>query len=231
MKILLYLSLLLCLMQACSQPTFNNKEKQEAIDALNNKENILTRYYCDSTEIEGGKFIACLFNESDSLYIINPNNDTSIISVEDGGPEFRDFNKDGYEDLYIGYNSNVPGVEDLALYNVKTKSFDLIDDLKLFPASIKIEGTDYYYSYHRSGCADMNWDSDLFYIEDNKTIKIGNIEGIGCDDEKPKVSISSIKGDSVLLIETLAIDTIYSYKDFKWGFIKEYWSRNYKGFI
>gem|GEM_PF-5245252 len=32
------------------------------------------------------------------------------------------------------------------------------------PPPQRINGTHYFYSYHKSGCADMDWDSDLFYI-------------------------------------------------------------------
>ena len=80
----------------------------------------------------------------------------------------------------------------------------------------------------------MNWDSDLFYIDNFKAIRIGNIAGRQCDNrdgEKDAVYIHKVYGDKEKLFKTLPIDTIGKYKDFKWGFIKEYWTKNYKLFL
>lgn len=187
-------------------------------------------YYCDSTIINGIKFKACTKKENGKLFVIKKERDTIEFPVENGGPEFLDFNKDGYDDLYIHYITNVPNVHDVALYNPKNNRFELVDNLQSYPSPKKLTGTQYYYSYHRSGCADMNWDSDLFYIQKNKTIKIGNIEGSGCGDEKQGISIYSIRGDTRKLVDTFPIDTIGGYEKFKWGFIEDYWKNNINKF-
>jgi hypothetical protein len=108
----------------------------------------------------------------------------------------------------------------------------MIKEFPNYPDPQKLKGTNLYYSYHRSGCADMNWDSDLFKIVNNKIIKIGNISGLGCErDEKLGVFISRIKGAKELQIKKYPISEIEKYKDYKWGFIKQYWTRNYQKFL
>ncbi|RZL18590.1 MAG: hypothetical protein EOO96_26960 [Pedobacter sp.] len=82
---------------------------------------------------------------------------------------FVDYNGDGYKDILIEYMTNIPGVKDLLLYDVANKTFKKVLDFQDYPSTQRLVHTKYYYSYHRSGCADLNWDSDLFYIENYKT--------------------------------------------------------------
>jgi len=128
--------------------------------------------------------------------------------------------------------ANVPGIADLIVYDIKNQKFVQVENFSKFPDSRPITETKYFYSYHRSGCADMDWDSDLFYIENFKTIKIGNISGRECENTivKDGIYIYSITGENKKLIKTMPIGTINKYKDYKWGFIKDYWSKNYKLF-
>lgn len=146
--------------------------------------------------------------------------------------EFADFDKDGMKDLMVNYMSNIPGVQDFVKYDAKSKIFRLIENFTKYPASKPIEGTKYFYSYRRSGCADMNWDSDLFYIEDFETVKIGNISGRECNDTgiNDGIYIYKFQADKKHLVETMPIDTIDKYQDNKWGFIADYWTREYDKF-
>ncbi|MCF1193123.1 hypothetical protein LRR18_16160 [Mangrovimonas sp. AS39] len=157
-----------------------------------------------------------------------------VFKIENSYPniEFIDFDNDGNKDLMISYISNVPGIQDFVKYDSKGKSFKLIENFPKYPDSKPIKGTKYFYSYHRSGCADMNWDSDLFYIEDFKTIKIGNISGRECNNEgiDDGIYIYKIRVDNKDLIETLPIDTINKFQDYKWGFIADYWTKKYNEF-
>lgn len=145
--------------------------------------------------------------------------------------KFTDFNEDGYKDLLVEYISNVPGVCELLLYDKRTKKFVQVKDFPDYPAPEKLNGTSLYYSYHRSGCADSNWDSDLFKIINNKIIKIGNISGMDCGGKEVGVFISKIKGTKERLIKKYPIKEIEKYKNYKWGFIEQYWKRNYRKFI
>ena len=147
--------------------------------------------------------------------------------------EFKDFNKDGYKDIYLGKSGNIPERFDLLLYAPTTKSFRQVKDFENFPAPENISGTKYFYSYHKSGCADMNWDSDLFYIKGFETIKLANISGRECENSgvKDGLYISKFRGNEKNLVKTLPIDTVHKFNDAKWGFIKKYWTENYKHFL
>jgi hypothetical protein len=192
-----------------------------------------TLLHVDTALIFGEKYTA-IYTSKDTLYVLNMKADT-ILKVADLHPnfEFGDFNGDGLKDIRIHYMSNVPAIQDLLLYDKSTKNFKLVDKFSNFPDPKPLEGTKYYYSYHRSGCADMNWDSDLFYIENYKAIRIGNIAGYECEnrDVKDGIYIHRVQGDKETLVEKKPIGTIEKYDDYKWGFIKAYWTKNYKRFL
>ncbi|MFD1257473.1 hypothetical protein ACFQ3S_11760 [Mucilaginibacter terrae] len=173
-------------------------------------------------------------NSAYSLFILNQKRDTIYQdSVYSPHQQFVDFNNDGYKDILIEYMTNVPGITDVLIYDKDNHTFKKVIDLQKFPGSKRIPHSNYYYSYHRSGCADMNWDSDLFYIKNYRTIRIGNISGRQCHDERFKdgIYINQIVGDKKIKIVELPINTIKNYKDYKWGFINQYWKRNYREFL
>jgi hypothetical protein len=99
-----------------------------------------------------------------------------------------------------------------------------------FPAAERIPATHYYYSYHHSGCADQNWDSDLFYIRDFQAVRLGNISGVGCptdDRQKGAIYVHKIRDSNQILVKKIPISIISRYRKNKWGFIKQYWHKNY----
>jgi hypothetical protein len=191
----------------------------------------------DTATVMGEKFKA-VYKTDEFLYIYDSNNKL----VYGGKPyypdiEFIDFNNDGYKDVMIHYPSgNVSGVSDLILFDSNTKLFKRVSNLTSYPDPKPICGTKYYYSYRRSGCADMDWDSNLFYIEeynknnfhDYSTIRIGSISGRGCidSDVKPGIYVYKVKNGWSLL-NTMSIDTLKKYNENKWDFIQDYWSKNY----
>ncbi|MGY4537211.1 hypothetical protein ACVW0P_001627 [Mucilaginibacter sp. UYNi724] len=146
--------------------------------------------------------------------------------------KFKDFNTDGYKDIIITYPQNTPGIIGLLLYNKTNKTYKKVSGFDAFPAPEMIPNTKYYYSYHHSGCADMDWTSDLFCIENYKAVKLGTINGNECGDSgiKDGIYIYKIVGGKEIKIKQLSIKTIYSYKEYKWGFIKSYWYKNYRLF-
>jgi hypothetical protein len=143
---------------------------------------------------------------------------------------FLDFDKDGYQDLLIRYFSNVPGMCDLFIYDKTNKHFIKINEFYKYPAAIKIPRQAVYYSYHRSGCADEDWDSDLFKIDNYKTITIGTISGRDCGDDETGVFIYGYNRLGKRLVNKMPIDEINNYYDTKWGFIAYYWKHNYAKF-
>ncbi|PWK80048.1 hypothetical protein LX99_00512 [Mucilaginibacter oryzae] len=145
--------------------------------------------------------------------------------------KFVDFNGDGYQDLLIEYMSNIPGRCDLLMYNGYTRSFELVKDFPNYPVPKRLRGTGLYYSYSRGGCADADWNSDLFKVVNNKIVKMGNMCGQGCGDGKTGIYIFKMRGTKKTQVKAYPINDIYKHKNNKWGFIKEYWSRNYRRFM
>lgn len=189
--------------------------------------------YMDSTINQGIKYKA-MYTFSDEFVIIKGESDT-IYRDSVTGPfmQFRDFDGDGNDDIFISYMGNNM-TEDLFLYDAQSKAFRKVDGFIEFPEYTQIGKTKYHYYYHRSGCADYDWTSDLFYIQNYKTFKIGTIYGNGCDYEENTelgIHIYKVKGETTKQIEKINIDTINTYQDYKWGFIKEYWTKNYTKFI
>lgn len=182
--------------------------------------------------VEGRRFVMTCSRYN--LVLENDKGDTLYQdSIYSPKQMFVDFNGDGYKDILIDYMTNIPGIRDLLLYDITNKTFKKVIDFQDFPSTEKVGNTKYYYSYHRSGCADMNWDSDLFYIENYKTIKIGNIGGRECKDTgvKDGIYINKIIDGKEIEVQKLAIGIIKKYKDYKWGFIDDYWSKNHKNFL
>ncbi len=147
--------------------------------------------------------------------------------------EFVDFNGDGNKDIFIKYQSNVAGRCDLLLYDKTSKNFIKVKNFPDYPVPIHIKHTQLFYSYHRSGCADEAWDSDLFKIVNYKVVTIGNISGQGCNTppEKNIILINKIKGNVHRVIKKYPIDEPAHYKNTKWGFIADYWIHNYVKFL
>lgn len=188
--------------------------------------------HIDSAKVKGQTYIA--FNKGSISYVANAKRDT-ILKLSEGvfNVAFEDFNGDGHKDIRVTYITNVPGIQDLLLFDANKNMFQLVEGFSEFPNSNPVKGSKYYYSYHRSGCSDLNWDSDLFYIKSYKAIRIGNIAGYECNDREVKdgIYIYKIRGESETLVKKMPIKTIYDYEEHKWGFIEEYWRKNYKKFL
>ncbi len=152
--------------------------------------------------------------------------------------EYPDFDSDGNADILIDYIGN-NSTYFLYLYDPASVRFRSIEGYVRFPDAVQLQAApECYYSYHRAGCADMDWVSDLFKIVDFKIIHLGHIYGKGCsfDDEtsSPVIEISKVEshnGDriSVLLEELPYRQYIPEHGD-KWDFIRDYWNKNYSGF-
>lgn len=150
---------------------------------------------------------------------------------------FPDFNNDGYKDIMLVYFGNNP-IYSLYLFNPKSSRFNEIDGYAEFSQATQLNSNPkYYYSYHRAGCADMNWVSDLFKIINFKIIHVGHIDGTGCDfevSENPQtIEIYKIIANNVVNSKLIAKLPYLKYiPDFgdKWSFIEEYWNKHYQNF-
>ncbi len=193
-------------------------------DDLTNR--IVTR---DSTLI-AGELYTIVFKINDTLYIINRGD--TIAKYANMSPyfSFEDVNGDSFMDIVINDPMSMyVAMKQLLLYDSRRKCFVEIVDYAYFPDPTRINKTQYYYSYHRSGCADMNWDSDLFIFRNDSAISIGRISGRECvyNDLADGIYIYKMNGDSSTLYKTKPIEILQNYKDYKWGFITEYWNQNY----
>lgn len=211
---------------SCKQKISKSEMKtDEPIESISEQNQIL----CQEQSENGIEFKTCLkdydFFELQSLdgktLYRNNNNPSEFI--------FTDFNEDGFTDIELHFMTNVPNVNDILIFNPESNSFIEIENFSNFPASIKIIGTNFYYSYQSSGCSDSNWDSDLYYLKENKAVRIGNIHVIECDnDDERGIFIYKVNGENKKQIKLIPIEK----KDFdnKWDFIKIYWTENYKEF-
>jgi len=143
-----------------------------------------------------------------------------------------DYNGDGYRDIIVEYFTNVPDIQDLLLYNKKLKAFTLVKNFPDYPAGIKLKATGLYYSYHRSGCADNDWDSDLYKIKNYRIIPLGRISGRECENDGEPDGIYIYKDINTKrkLLKTYNINKLQQLKEDKWTFIANYWKLNYRKF-
>src|SRR5687768_9070101 len=151
--------------------------------------------------------------------------------------KFPDFDNDGNKDIMLTYMGN-NFTYSLYLFDKTKNVFKFVDGFDRFPASQQLKtNPKYYYSYHRAGCADLNWVSDLFFIANFKAIHVGQIYGKGCDadlkEEPQAIEIYKIvdnNEDNEKLIEKLSYQkNVPDFGD-KWDFIKKYWEKNYSKF-
>jgi hypothetical protein len=189
----------------------------------------------DTLKIDSQEFIVVQNDPREdrnmNLSILNSKKDT--VYTHDGfasnGFEFEDFDNNGILDIRLYQITNVGGISELIFFDEKNKIFKAVKEFDSFPEPVKIKNTQYWFSYHRSGCADINWGSELFKIENFKAIKIGEIEGLGCEDEKENgIFIYKTKGNSRKRIYSEKRKPGY-YND-KWDFIEKYWNENYRKF-
>lgn len=149
--------------------------------------------------------------------------------------EFLDIDEDGYKDIRVLIFSNTPNQCDNYLFDKQLKTFKLIENCDLDIQ--KIKGSQFYYSYNRGGCADMNWESHLSKIENNELINYGYIYGQGCDfqikDNPQLIEIYKIidpQKDERKLIKSLPYLKYINKHVNKLDFIEKYWKQNYKTF-
>ncbi|MFA7325899.1 MAG: hypothetical protein WC121_04485 [Candidatus Kapaibacterium sp.] len=175
--------------------------------------------------------------ESDSnsfAQIIRNGKDTTTFFDMAGGIEVLKFNSDDYLDITFSFLGNNI-ITELYLFDENVLNYTKVENFEWFPEAKQIKSNpNFYYSYHKAGCADWNWVSDLFYIKDFKTYRIGNIYGLGCisGEELRSIIVSRIlSDDNLVLIDTFPIDTIDVYDKYKWGFIEDYWNNNLEKFL
>lgn len=181
-------------------------------------------------------------NNEDILFQVSCESKTILSDTLDSGGLFYiqliDFNKDGYSDVMFEYSGN-NDTQLLYLFNSTDNTFRTVVNFEEYPSAMQLKANPkYYYSYHRAGCSDENWVSDLFSIENFKAVQFGHIEGKGCDGDTIRwpqaIFIYRIIGDDEAKEKLVAklpyLKNIPTFGD-KWDFIKKYWNKNYQKFL
>lgn len=153
-----------------------------------------------------------------------------------GSLQIIDFDKDRNPDILSMYLGNNP-IYELYLFNPEKKKYIKIQNYSWFPNSKPVDGqVNLYYSYHRAGCADMNWISDLWIFENFNIIHLGRLYGQGCDVEFDKypqqIEISKVLNNNENLLQLEALPYMKSISSYgtKVEFIRNYWGNNYRKF-
>ncbi|KAF2509120.1 hypothetical protein [Flavobacterium foetidum] len=177
------------------------------------------------------------FKNSDTLLVLVKRDSLAIFKTytnKNGlnNQEFIDFNNDGFFDILFS-RGDQRGPHELYLYDslkntfVKSSGFERISEYVRLKSN-----SNYWYSYSRAGCADMNWTSKLFTFKNFETVELGYIYGKGCDDEEPQsIQISRVINNDendLKLIKNLPYSVLNDTD--KWSFIEEYWNKNYQKF-
>jgi hypothetical protein len=187
----------------------------------------------DSATIYHDKYYAIYRSDEQMMYIVS--NTRQVILKQPGlGSDFLfvDFNDDGMKDIVVNYKSDVPDAKALLLFDYKQETFRLVEDFDQYPEPVPIQGTPFYYSYSRTGCADFDWRSELFYIKDYKAYKSGYIVVNQCPNSQDAngVYISRLIHGEAQLLEKLPVSEFNKYPEGKWDFLSQYWTKNNKKF-
>ena len=144
--------------------------------------------------------------------------------------ELVDFDGDKRVDIIMRFMGNVD-TQSLYLFDAAKGMFRKVKQFEKFPEAKKVDGSGgFYYSYHRSGCADKTWTSDLFKVIDYRVVHFGRIFGDRCK-QPGQVIVYRINQDQTKsVLETLAYKLVEESRGHKWEFIENYWANNYTRF-
>lgn len=199
------------------------------IQVKRDEENII---YTDTIKINKKHFIKA--KNDDRFYALYSLRGDTVVKAENFYHDIKliDINEDGYQDIRVIIISNTPNQCDNYLYDNQAKKYIQIEDCELDIQ--KITGTDFYYSYNRAGCADLNWESYLYKIKNYRLIEYGYIYGQGCDfkiEENPQIieifKINMLKSNEKILIKRLPYNKYINKYNDKITFIEKYWKGNY----
>ncbi len=178
------------------------------------------------------------FENSDSLLVTVQKDSSTIFTgyIDKGGLcdlNFEDFNNDKHFDILF-YRGQQMGENELYLYDSLNNTFVKSIGYERFREPIQLKSDpNYYYSYCRAGCADMNWTSYLFTFKNFETIAVGYIYGEGCEDANPRnINIYKVLNNNeedLKLVKKIPYSILERNAD-KWPFIEKYWNKNYQKF-
>lgn len=235
--------LFLTLFVSCSQQQNNLEDiKDYSNDAHTLVRDSLNGHYLDTTLLINNTSLRLKINniseEEITLTFHRNNNVFKVDTFQSLGIayfDFVDFNQDNFSDFIIAYVGNIP-THFIYLFDPITNEFKYVEGLTKFPEAKQLKtNKKYYYSYRRAGCSDMNWVSDLFYIDNFQTVHVGHLYGQGCDynDKENPQTIEVYKvidndENKIIIVEKLPFLEHIPDFGYKWTFIEKYWNKNYK---
>jgi hypothetical protein len=205
---------------------------EPAIDSTTNDREIIDTMFLQVDR----KTYFVLFNEENEEFdaLVSPSGDV-IIAGHDYhyAPQVLDINEDGYNDLRVFVVSNTDNQCENYFYQKSTGTFKRIHGVEL--DITRISGTPYYFSYNAVGCSDDLWESHLARLDKDTLIKIGSMEGDGCESnielhKTVKTYRINTAGKPVLVDKLFYVRVITPAID-KWTFIEKYWAKNYTRFL
>lgn len=225
-----------------SSPT--PKEKEEiTVSASDTSKGLSThtveknqRHSFDTTMIINNQNFAIQTKDINEDFVLLTVNSLLLDTLDSGGLlnlEFIDFNNDNNKDILVSFIANNP-TSYLYLFDPTNNKFQFLENFMEFSDASQLKAfPKFYFSYHRAGCADLNWVSALFKIENFKVIQLGYIHGKGCEDQEQVIEIYKIRDnneENQQLIEKLPYSkNIPKFED-KWTFMEKYWNKNFEKF-
>ncbi len=202
---------------------------------------ICAQSYDTIQKINGQKFEIVTNEVTEDTILLTVKKNSKIIllkkldSSDINSIEFLDFNKDKRTDIIISHIGNVMTYS-LFLFDKLKSNLKEVRGFEQFPDAVQLKtNSRYYYSYHRAGCADDDWASDLFKIEAFNTIWVAHISGNGCDEIESErtIEVYKVKNDNIEnnALQTFKMGKVIKKLEDKWDFIKKYWNKNYAKFI
>lgn len=142
--------------------------------------------------------------------------------------EVKDFNSDGFLDV-ITYHPSNGYLCSLLIYNPDKEKFEFIENFYKYSYSQNLDSSKFYYSYSGAGCAQNDWLSYLYSIENYKISVVGLIEGFGClPNDTNGVYIYKISKNDTVLIQYIKDESGLGQKKFE--FLDSYWKNNHERF-
>jgi hypothetical protein len=226
LSVLIVFVILLC---QCTRSGHHDSIEQHS-DSLNNAKDLTNQSHSfDTTLMVNSKTFDIRIrdiNQELALLTVNSEILDTLYTSGLGSFEFIDFNKDSYPDIMVNYIGNNT-LRDLFLFDPVTNKFKKVQGFIDYSDSYQLKSDpEYYYSYDRAGCADLNWVSDFYKIENFKIIHLGHMYAQGCEDEPQGIEIYKILNNdehSKKLVERLPYLK-------EWQFIENYWNKNYSRF-
>jgi len=224
---------------SCNDQNKSELEIRERLSKFQETETVAENEYKSKQEEQSyfGFKKEVINNIEFEAYLKRPENltiktsDGKIIYIHKGNPadfEFIDFNGDSFKDIILSYPSNYL-FQELLLFNPKSNSFEFIKSFSKYPSSKRIGKTNFYYSYHGNGCAQNDWESNLYQLKDTIILEKGKIKGLGClENDSNGIYIYRINNGNDRLLRYIKRNE--GYWNGKWEFMDKYWNKNYKRF-